>query len=170
MTSYDEIVTIVDENNNVVGSEQRSKMRKFRMIHRATFILVFNSDDLIFVQKRSQFKDLYPGYYDLTTGGVVLADEPYNISAEREIEEELGIKDIPLVSLYDFFSSSTENRVWGRVFKCVYNGEIVLQESEIESGGFYHINEVEKLIETKSVTPESKYVFNKWLAGRKNIV
>ena len=41
-------------------------------------------------------KDFFPGYYDLSTGGVVGAGEDDDMSAVREIEEELGIPDAQL--------------------------------------------------------------------------
>lgn len=162
MSAYDEVVAIVDQNDVVIGSEKRSEMRLRHLIHRATFILVFNSKGQLFVQKRSLSKDLYPGYYDLTTGGVVLADEGYNISAKRELEEELGISGTPLESLFDFYFETADNKVWGRVFKCIFDGAITLQEEEIESGGFYTLEEIEKLIKTEPVAPESLYVFKRY--------
>jgi len=41
--SPNETVIIVDENNKEIGTEPRSKMRELGLIHRATYILVFNS-------------------------------------------------------------------------------------------------------------------------------
>ncbi|MBU0991880.1 MAG: NUDIX domain-containing protein [Proteobacteria bacterium] len=162
MNLTDERIVIVDENNLIVGEEWRSVMRKKHLIHRATFILVFNSANELFVQKRSRLKDIYPGNYDLTSGGVVLWNELPEPSAKREIEEELGIKETALEFLFEFFYESKENKVWGSVFKCVYDGAIRLQEEEIEEGGFLPINDVMDLIHENHVTPESIYVFEKF--------
>ena len=41
--SQDEIVVIVDEKNNIIAAETRSEMRSKGLIHRAAYILVFNS-------------------------------------------------------------------------------------------------------------------------------
>ena len=46
------------------------------------------------IQKRVDFKDYCPGYYDLVTGGVVDAGEDDDYSAGRELAEELGIEDV----------------------------------------------------------------------------
>ena len=51
----DEIVAIVDENNRVIGSSTRREMRCKRLIHRATYIFVFNGRGELFVQKRKNF-------------------------------------------------------------------------------------------------------------------
>jgi len=103
MKPDDEIVAIVDEKNNVIGAESRSTMRSKGLIYRASYILVFNSKEQIFVQKRTLTKDVYPGYYDVATGGVVLAEETYEESAERELEEELGIRGVALTQFFDFY-------------------------------------------------------------------
>eukprot|EP00353_Schmidingerella_taraikaensis_P000472 CAMPEP_0185596056 /NCGR_PEP_ID=MMETSP0434-20130131/80430_1 /TAXON_ID=626734 ORGANISM="Favella taraikaensis, Strain Fe Narragansett Bay" /NCGR_SAMPLE_ID=MMETSP0434 /ASSEMBLY_ACC=CAM_ASM_000379 /LENGTH=87 /DNA_ID=CAMNT_0028224471 /DNA_START=89 /DNA_END=353 /DNA_ORIENTATION=- len=42
--------------------------------------------------EKALLKDFFPGYYDLSTGGVVGAtDQDDDWSAARELEEELGI-------------------------------------------------------------------------------
>ena len=112
----EEIVTIVDEKNRVVGAAPRSRMRADGLPHRATYILVFNDEGELFVQKRTTGKDIYPGYYDVATGGVVLAGESYEDAAERELVEELGITGVRLRGHFDFFHEDAGNRVWGRVF------------------------------------------------------
>ena len=87
MGAADEIVVIVDEGNNVVGSAPRRDMRARRLPHRSTYILVFNSQGELYVQKRTMSKDVFPGFYDVAAGGVVLTGETYEQGAERELEE-----------------------------------------------------------------------------------
>ena len=70
-----EIVQIVDENNTEIAAVSRWLMREQQLIHRASYILVFNRAGELFVQKRTMTKDVYPGYYDIAAGGVVLAGE-----------------------------------------------------------------------------------------------
>jgi isopentenyldiphosphate isomerase len=163
MLNKDEIVIIVDENNNIVGAAPRYKMRAKNLPHRATYILVFNSNGELYVQKRTMAKDVYPGYYDVATGGVVLADESYEISAERELAEEVGIRDVTLTRLFDFYHQDDNNRIWGRAYHCVYDGEIVLEEEEVESGGFYRVEEVLQLSRREPYTPDGLYVLKRYL-------
>jgi 8-oxo-dGTP pyrophosphatase MutT (NUDIX family) len=163
MTPKDEIVVIVDEKNNVIGAEPRSIMRSKGLIHRAAYILVFNSTGQIFVQKRTLSKDVYPGYYDVATGGVVLDGETYAESAVRELEEELGIRGVALTQHFDFYYQEEENRVWGRVYTCVYDGDIVLQEEEVESGSFREVDEVIRMAEHEQSTPDSLYALKRYI-------
>jgi len=137
-----ESVQIVDENNTEIAAVPRWIMREQKLIHRACYILVFNRSGQLFVQKRTPTKDVYPGYYDVAAGGVVLAGESYEAAAERELSEELGIDGIPLTHCFDHYYEDASNRVWGRIFRCRHEGPFILQEEEIESGGFMNVPQV----------------------------
>ena len=161
--SASEIITIVDENNRVIGEATRAEMRTQGLCHRACYILVFNRHDELFLQKRTTTKDIYPGYFDVAAGGVVLAGESYEISAQRELEEELGIRQVPLKSHFDFYHQEGTNRVWGRVFDCRYDGDIVLQEEEVASGDFHAIPDILELSRKEPFTPDGLYVLKRYL-------
>jgi isopentenyldiphosphate isomerase len=85
---FDESVIIVNEDNEVIDVIPRSLMRSGELLHRASYITIFNPSGEILVQKRSMKKDVYPGYFDPTTGGVVVENETYEENARRELEEE----------------------------------------------------------------------------------
>src|SRR5437870_13658653 len=162
MSTADEIVAIVDEHNNVVGAAPRRDMRAQRLPHRSTYILVFNSQGALYVQKRTMTKDVFPGYYDPAAGGVVLAGESYEESAQRELYEEMGIRDVPLTPLFTFYFADERTRVWGRVFSCVYDGEIVLQVEEVESGEFVPPDEPPQRAGTALYTPDGMSVLRRY--------
>ena len=161
MDPGDEIVAVVDEDNNVVGSAARREMRAKRLPHRATYILVFNSRGDVYVQKRTLTKDVFPGYYDPAAGGVVLAGEGYLEGARRELEEEMGIHDVPLQSLFEFYHKDANSRVWGAAYRCVYDGAVTLQEEEVESGAFMAVDEVFEAAVTQPFTSDGLYVLRR---------
>ncbi|MGO9146650.1 MAG: NUDIX hydrolase YfcD [Desulfomonilia bacterium] len=161
--SPQELVMIVDEHNVAIGSAPRALMRKEGLIHRATYTLVFNSYGQLFVQDSTMTKDIFPGYHDLCAGGVVLANEEYEESARRELEEELGIKGVPLKFLFDFYGEYAGQKVWGRVFSCVSDGPFILQSEELTGGAFHEIDEVKELISKEPCTPDSVYVLERYL-------
>ncbi len=132
-TPAQEIVAIVDRDNNIVGSSTRARMRAEGLWHRATYILVFNSQGQLHVQKRTRTKDIYPGWLDPVTGGVVLHGETYEQSAQRELAEEMGITGVPLEPLFDFPFEQGLAKVWGRAFRCLWDGDIHPQPEEVES-------------------------------------
>lgn len=126
-----ERVAIVDRENRVVGSATRRQMRQDGLAHRATYIFVFDPAGLLYAQLRTPAKDVYPGYWDLAAGGVVVDGESYEDSARRELGEELGITGVPLEPWFDFLFEGDGNLVWGRAFGCVYEGPLRLQEEEV---------------------------------------
>ncbi len=163
MKPEDEIVTIVDENNMVVAAMRRREMRSQRLPHRASYVLVFNSRSQLYVQKRTMTKDIYPGYYDLAAGGVVLADESYEACAKRELGEELGIHDCPLIGQGDFYFEDRSCRIWGRIYSCVFDGEMVLQAEEVEAGSFLSIDEVFRRSQKEPFTPDGVEALRRYL-------
>ena len=163
MGAADEIVTIVDEHNKVVGAVPRREMRAKNLPHRSTYILVFNAQGQFYVQKRTLSKDVFPGYYDPATGGVVLAGESYEQGAVRELAEEMGIRDIPLTWLFDFYFTDERTRVWGGAFSCVYDGELSLQVEEVESVELMTGEEILQRSVTEPFTPDGVYVVRRYL-------
>ncbi|MFH1214926.1 MAG: NUDIX hydrolase YfcD [Pseudomonadota bacterium] len=160
----DELIVVVDEENSIVGSATRRRMRLENLIHRATFILLFNGRGELFVQKRTQNKDVYPGYYEVVSGGVVGFEESYDEAAQRELEEELGIIGKPLEPLFDFFWQDKGNRVWGRTFVCRADGPVVLQEEEVEWGEFMPLEKVMEMVKKNPFTPDGLYALDRYLA------
>jgi len=150
----EEIVQIVDRDNRVTDALPRHLMRSGGLIHRASYILVFNHRQEIFVQKRTTTKDIYPGYWDVAAGGVVLALESYEQSASRELTEELGVSGIPLTPLFDHYFEDATNRVWGRVFRCTHEGPFTLQPEEVESGCFMPIPQILESSLREPFTPD----------------
>lgn len=161
MDSSQEKIIIVDEHNNEIDQVTRVTMRARTLIHRATYILVFNSQGKLFVQKRTATKDIYPSHYEIAAGGVVLAGESYKLSATRELYEELGIETKRLTCLFDNFYDDRNNRVWGRVFSCTYDGPMQLQKEEIESGEFMTISNIVEMMRTHPFCPDGKDILNR---------
>jgi 8-oxo-dGTP pyrophosphatase MutT (NUDIX family) len=134
--AHEELVQIVDQKNQELGVVQRQIMRQQNLIHRASYIVVVNTVGEFFVQKRSPTKDIYPSFWDLAAGGVVLAGESYEEAAQRELAEELGLSGVKLDFLFDQYYEDEGNRVWGRIFRCTHEGPFILQAEEVEYGCF----------------------------------
>jgi 8-oxo-dGTP pyrophosphatase MutT (NUDIX family) len=156
-SAADERVMIVDRDNQPTGAVPRWQMREQGLIYRATYILVLNAGGALFVQLRSRSKDMYPGYYDAAAGGVILAGESYDESARRELREELGIASAPLDRLLDFYYADSQNRIWGRAYRCLAEGPFRLQQEEIDDGIFCSIADV-LAGRYQPLTPDSRYV------------
>ncbi len=167
MGAAEEIVAIVNEKNVIIGSAPRREMRARNLMHRSTYILVFNSHGALYVQKRTMSKDVFPGYYDPATGGVMLADESYEQGAIRELEEEMGIRDVPLTRLFDFYFADHRTRVWGGAFSCIYDGPLSLQAEEVESVSLMTMEEIFARAPTELFTPDGLYVIQQYQERRR---
>lgn len=136
MPVNDEVITLVDRSNKVIGDVPRHLMNFGRDYHRVTYILVFNQSGNLLVQKRTDNKAFCPGFYGVTTGGVVEKGESYIDSAHRELQEELGF-DAKLESQGVFFTEGEGFKIWGKIFTCHYDvaihGELTLQPKEVAS-------------------------------------
>ena len=71
----DELVDIVDDDDHVIATVTRREMRAGRLLHRSVGIAVMSSDDRLLIHRRSLDKDVWPGWWDIAAGGVVLSGE-----------------------------------------------------------------------------------------------
>ena len=159
----EEIVQVVDREDREIAIMPRRLMREQRLIHRASYILVFNAAGELYVQKRTKTKDIYPGYWDVAAGGVVLAGESYEESAKRELKEELGVDGGKLQFLFDQYYEDEGNRVWGRIFTCIHEGPFTLQPEEVEYGRFMLPRVALEYSEVEPFTPDGVILLEKLL-------
>lgn len=162
LDSGDEVVVLVDDTDRVVGAATRRAMRNRRLLHRATYVLVFDSAGRLYVQRRTTTKDVYPGYLDPAAGGVVLVGESYLDSARRELAEELGIRGVSLSAHGAFRFEDPASRVWGRVFSCVWEGPLVLQAEEVAE--VIRMAPAAVLASPEPVTPDGREALRRYLA------
>jgi len=82
----DEPVEVVDDDGCILDVVPRRVMRRHRLLHRCTYVLVVNDDGDPYVHRRTDTKDEYPGFLDVTAGGVCAVGEAYDDGAARELE------------------------------------------------------------------------------------
>ena len=87
----EEIFDVCDAEDRVIGQAPRSVVHAQRLLHRAAHIFVFNSRNELLVQVRSASKDEFPLCYTSSASGHLSTGEDYLESAQRELEEEIGI-------------------------------------------------------------------------------
>ena len=83
--------------------------------HRACYVAVLTSAGELVVHRRADWKDVYPGYWDVCFGGVLGAGEAWDDAAHRELQEEAGI-DAPLELLGISSWEAPDARLNGRVY------------------------------------------------------
>jgi isopentenyldiphosphate isomerase len=154
--SAQELIEIVDENNNVLEPKLRYEMRRDRLIHRATYALIRDSNNYFYVQKRSMLKDYCPGFFDPTPGGVVAAGESYEVTNRREIEEEMGIKGVENKHLFTFYYEDHRIKCFGDAWEVVYDGPLKLQKEEVDEVEMMSMKEIlDRADAGENFTPDS---------------
>lgn len=143
----EEILQLVDLEGNPTGSAPRSVCHSDKsLIQLVVNIEIFNDKGEIYLQKRSDTKDLYPGFWDTAVGGHVGAGEnPYD-AAMREAEEELGIKPENTSFLLKYIHNNERETEVAFLYKTIYNGPFNIDYDEVVDGRFYSISEIESLI------------------------
>ncbi len=160
----EEKVVIVNTANEIIDVVPRSVMRADILLHRASYVIVTNSKGEILVQKRSDKKDLYPGYFDPTTGGVVTEHESYEDNAIRELQEELGITGVRLKSLFDIHFENEHVKVLGHVFLARYDGPIKPMDGEVIDFFFLKPEELKTFMKQEHIMPDGEVVIRKYFA------
>lgn len=132
-----EFFDVVDADDRVIGRESRRTVHARGLRHRSVHILIENGDGEIFLQKRSAWKDTFPGRWDSSAAGHVDAGEDHGAAAAREVVEELGVA-VPL----DPVGRIAACERTGNEFVHVYHGRhdgagFRLPPGEIEAGAFF---------------------------------
>lgn len=161
--SASELVDVVDADDRVLRQATRAEVRAQKLRHRATYILVFNAHGQLFVHLRSATKDVYPSYHDVAVGGVVGAGERYDAGAQRELEEELGIRAVAPRPILKFQYEDADNCVNGRVYSCSYDGPLALQAEEIVSGEWLDLDVVIERIRHGGFCPDGVEALARYL-------
>lgn len=146
-----ELFVHVDENDQVIGQVVRRKAQHDpRYIHRAVWILVFNDQNALFMQKRSLTKDKLPGFWSLSVGGHVTHGQDYEEAAIREYSEELG-ENSKLQKVGKFMFAAPTEREISSIYKTKHNGPFKLHPQEISAGIFFDLKELEKQIREQKI-------------------
>lgn len=137
-----EYFDVLNENGEFTGKvETREKCHENGLWHRAVYGIIFNEQGEVLLQKRSTTKKLWPGLWDITAGGHVLAGEFGEKALIREVKEELGIeiKENEIRYLVGSRSSNIKGNIINNHFnecyiitKQVKIADINLQKEEVE--------------------------------------
>lgn len=145
-----EFLDIVDETGQPTGEiVDRETAHAKGVLHRTSHVWLArkkNGKIQILLQKRAKHKSSFPGCYDISSAGHIPAGDRYEISALRELKEELGVKaeEKDLIYCGDrkviwddvFFGKPFHDRQISRVFLLWLDkeeSEFTIQEEEVDS-------------------------------------
>jgi isopentenyldiphosphate isomerase len=86
-------ISIVDENDNIIGSEEFEKVKK-ESIYRVSALWITNSRGEILLTRRHRTKSHSPFKWQPAVAGTVEEGENYEQNIIKETGEEIGLKNI----------------------------------------------------------------------------
>ena len=132
-----EIFPVVDEAGTVVGRATRGECHSgSKLLHPVVHLHVFNEQGDVYLQKRSEWKDIQPGKWDTAVGGHLDYGETPEEALRREVREELGISDFLPHFIGKFVFESKRERELVYVHRTTYEGEIHPSQDELDGAQF----------------------------------
>jgi 16S rRNA (adenine1518-N6/adenine1519-N6)-dimethyltransferase len=139
---------VVDDQDRLIGDAPRAEVHGNNLLHRAIHILVFNKAGELFLQKRSPWKDRHPRLWDSSAAGHVDAGEDYDVAANRELQEELGVTaELTRVVKLSASERTGQEFIW--LYQARHEGPFELARSEIEYGEFFPTDVVSKWLKAR---------------------
>lgn len=149
-----ERVEVVDLDGTVVDVVARAEMRRGRLRHRCTYVVVVDSDERLVVHRRADWKDVWPGRWDVAFGGVVDVGEDWGAAAQRELQEEAGVA----AGLQDLGGGAYEDddvSVLGRVFLARHDGPFAFDDGEVVEVDRIPLDDLEVWLDAHELCPDS---------------
>jgi isopentenyl-diphosphate delta-isomerase len=108
-----EHIILVDSNDKEIGiAEKLACHIGTPKLHRAFSVFVFNKRGQMLIQKRSNLKKTWPGFWTNTCCSHPRPGEDTLAAAQRRLKEEIGIA-IDLTFLFKFEYSAMYDKEWG---------------------------------------------------------
>lgn len=149
-----EMLDVVNEEDRPQFRASRERVHREYLIHRSVMFFIFDSEGRVFVNRRSQRKEIYPGYWSIAFGGHVLAGESYDGAVQRELREETGLDAVPFL-VTSFKKRTADERENVRVYGAVATGDLALYAEEIEQGQFMTLAEMNASLGRLDFLPET---------------
>ena len=155
---------LVDEQGNRIGRALRQECHgNPELLRQAVHVLVQDAAGRLFLQKRAMNKDIQPGKWDTSVGGHLQEGESPEDGVRRELQEELGLAEVPpLTFAYQYLWRTEVESELVRTFVTTHEGPFNLQEEEIDDGRFWSPDEIEEQLGKAVFTPNFEIEYKKF--------
>ena len=163
----DEQVAIVDSTGRVVGSAPRSTMRRDNLRHVVVAVLVRDPAGRVYVHRRTDTKDVFPGMHDCFAAGCMRYGEEPAVAAAREVSEELGVTGVDLRPLFTLMYDDPSTRHVCHAFEVLWDGPVVHQPEEVAWGGWMSLDDLRARLADPGwpFVPDGRALVERWLSS-----
>jgi 8-oxo-dGTP pyrophosphatase MutT (NUDIX family) len=160
----EEQVAIIDDAGVVIGSAPRSVMRRDNLRHIVVAVLVRDPAGRIYVHRRTDTKDVFPGRHDCFAAGCLQAGEEIEAAARREVAEELGVVGAVLSPLFVMRYDDVATRHVCHAFVVTHHGPITHQADEVAWGAWMTPDELRARLAdpTWPFVPDGRALIERW--------
>ena len=167
MVKEEENVVKTNLLDETLGEVSKQKAHQGEgMLHKAIIVIVKDSDGKYLITRRSNSKQLWPSFFDISIATHPKRGESYEEAAERRLKEELGIdiphtllKQIGMFSYFAKYGANGSESELCRVFlvENVSRHEITPNPKEISDCIFVG-EEIKGLVHREDLTPWAELV------------
>ena len=154
-----EYLDILDNKGTKTGEvKSYDEAHQTGLVHKAVHVWLLNSKNELLIQKREMNRRAYPLYWDISAAGHISTGQTSIEAAQREVEEELGLKILESEFVYLFTleehiilnNGTYVNNEFQDVFlvkKDIDCSQIKLTDGEVEEVRFLNLEEFRKWTE-----------------------
>lgn len=156
-----EFVILVDENDKIIGTEEKLKAHQNANLHRAFSIFIFNDKDQLLLQQRALNKYHSAGLWTNTCCSHPRPGEETISAARRRLKEEMGF-DSELIEAFSFkyktaFNNGLTENEFDHVFFGKHNDDPILNSQEANAYKWVDLKWLEQNME------DEKEIYTVWL-------
>ena len=164
-----ELLDVVNDDDMVITQEMRSIVHRQGLQHRGVHVFMVTSEGQLLVQQRGCHLETYPLALDCSVSEHVKAGEDYRQAANRGMAEELGLHGVRTHALVKFKMVYGPNdfEICLLYEGCVNPIQVQFDPLEVEKITYYHLEELEALIQSGEAVFSSWFVqLLKWYVGK----
>lgn len=169
----EETFPLVDEQGNIIGSATRKECHSgSKLLHPVVHLHILNQErTALYLQKRSEKKDIQPGKWDTAVGGHIDLGENVDMALRRETREELGLTDFTPRHIVSYVFESAIERELVNTFITTVNPDttqFVIDPEEISEGRFWDLEEIDRNLGCGIFTPNFEQEYQRILPQLKD--
>lgn len=147
------LVVLVDEQDNFVGTCEKMEAHRKGYLHRAFSVFVFDTSGRLLLQQRALEKYHCGGLCSNTCCSHPYPNEEVIAAATRRLQEELGFTT-PLTKAFDFvYRAELDNGLieheFDHVFIGTYEGLVDLNPAEVMGVEYVHLDALSQRMEAE---------------------
>lgn len=156
-----EVFPVVDDDGNETGLAPRHICHdgKSKLLHPVVHLHLFDKHGNLYLQRRSDNKDLLPGKWDTSVGGHINPGEKVEDALKREAAEELKLEKFEFEFIKKYIWESETERELVYSFKGISEQIPEPDREEVSDGRFWTPAEIRRVMGSGILTPNFEHEY-----------